>query len=500
MLHGLLMVSANRLNTSMKARKATHERKIFSMSKLTAQSNRHLAAADGLRLLLIVALLVLPASGWTYNRETAVVKAVRTISPAVVNISSEYEVRQRTHPFGGFGLHPFFDSFFDDFFDSGIERRAKRTSLGSGVIIDGQRGFILTNAHVIASTAMITVALQDEREFEAQIVGVDPESDLAVLRIPADEPLPAVAMGDSRDIMIGETVIAIGNPFGFSHTVTTGVVSATNRSIRSEDRLFQDFIQLDASINPGNSGGPLLNINGDLIGINTAIYAKAQGIGFAIPINKAKRIVNDLIRYGEVIQAWIGAVIQELDAELAAYLKVPGARGVLVQAIESKSPAQAAGLKAGDIILTLGDRPVPSRQAYEKLVKNYAAGETLTMKLWRNAKNVSVKVKTKVFPEERALDLAWQKLGAAVAEIDRTLRRQYRIEAREGLVITELHPQSYLAEIGVVPGDVIRRIADDAVTNIATFKKAIVKYRKESSLVLLIQRGFHGYYIAVEMP
>ncbi len=494
------MVCANRLNTSRNAQKATNERKIFSMSKLTAQSNRHLAAAHGLHMLLIMALLCLPATGLAYNRETAVVKAVRIISPAVVNISSEYEVRQRTHPFGGFGLHPFFDSFFDDFFDSGIQRHAKRTSLGSGVIIDGQRGFILTNAHVIASTATITVALQDAREFEAQIVGVDPESDLAVLRIPADEPLPAIAMGDSRDIMIGETVIAIGNPFGFSHTVTTGVVSAINRSVRSKDRLFQDFIQLDASINPGNSGGPLLNINGNLIGINTAIYAKAQGIGFAIPINKAKRIVNDLIRYGEVVQAWVGAVIQELDAELAAYLKVPEVRGVLVRKVETKSPAQDAGIKEGDIVLTLGDRPVPSRQDYEKLVKNYAAGETLTMKLWRNAKSIHVKVKTTVFPEERALDLAWQKLGAAVAEIDHALRRQYGIEAREGLVITKLQPQSSLAGIGVVAGDVIRRIADDAVTDIATFKKAIVKYREESSLVLLVQRGVHGYYIAVDTP
>jgi len=473
--------------------------KFLVCHKVSLQSNRLLTVVSG-ALLLILVLGVIPATGLAYNRETAVVKAVRTTSPAVVNISSEYEVRQRTHPFGGFGLHPFFDSFFDDFFDSGIERRAKRASLGSGVIIDGQRGFILTNAHVIVSTATITVSLQDEREFEAQIVGVDPDSDLAVLRIPAVEPLPAIAMGDSRDIMIGETVIAIGNPFGFSHTVTTGIVSAVNRSVRSEDRLFQDFIQLDASINPGNSGGPLLNINGELIGINTAIYAKAQGIGFAIPINKAKRIVNDLIRYGEVIPAWIGAVIQELDADLAAYLKVPGARGVLVRMVETNSPAQDAGLKEGDIILALGDRPVPSRQEYEKLVKNYAAGETLTMKLWRNAKRLTVKVATQVFPEERALELAWQRLGVMVAEIDRRLRQEYRIEARDGLVITKLDPQSYLTQIGVVPGDVIRRIADDAVTNITTFKKAIVKYRKESSLVLLIQRGFHGYYIAVKTP
>ncbi|MBU4102142.1 MAG: trypsin-like peptidase domain-containing protein, partial [Proteobacteria bacterium] len=208
----------------------------------------------------------------------------------VVNISSEFEVSKRINPFSGFGIDPFFDSFFKDFFDPGLERRQKRTSLGSGVIIDGKRGFILTNSHVITKTGTITVTLKDEREFTANIVGADPDSDLAVLQITSKTPLPAIEMGSSEDIMIGETVIAIGNPFGFSNTVTTGVISAINRGISAEDRVFHDFIQIDASINPGNSGGPLLNINGELIGINTAIYAKAQGIGFAIPINKAKKL------------------------------------------------------------------------------------------------------------------------------------------------------------------------------------------------------------------
>ncbi|MBW2175211.1 MAG: trypsin-like peptidase domain-containing protein, partial [Deltaproteobacteria bacterium] len=233
-------------------------------------------------------------------RENAVVKAVKNVSPAVVNISSEYEVVKRSNPFFDFGLDPFFDSFFKDFFEPNYKRRYKRNSLGSGVIIDGTRGYILTNEHVIARSAKITVLLRDERELEAELVGAAPDFDLAVLRIQSKEPLPAIQMGNSDDLMIGETVIAIGNPFGFSNTVTTGVISALNRSIQAESRTYRDFIQTDASINPGNSGGPLLNINGDLIGINTAIYSKAQGIGFAIPINKAKRVVDDLIRYGEI--------------------------------------------------------------------------------------------------------------------------------------------------------------------------------------------------------
>ena len=258
------------------------------------------------------------------------VRAVRKVSPAVVNISSEYEVRKQVSPFSGYRMDPFFDSFFKDFFDPGNERRYTRNSLGSGVIIDGQRGFILTNAHVVEKTGTIRVVLNDQEEYAAQVVGADPDSDLAVLRIESKTPLPAIDMGDSDNLMIGETVIAIGNPFGFSHTVTTGVISALNRSFRIDDRVFQDFIQTDASINPGNSGGPLLNINGELVGINTAIYAKAQGIGFAIPINKAKRIINDLIRYGEVIPAWIGITVQDIDKRLAKYLKMQEAGGVLV--------------------------------------------------------------------------------------------------------------------------------------------------------------------------
>ena len=187
-------------------------------------------------LFTLLFFLCMPATGNSHelDRNNAVVSAVQNVGPAVVNISSEYQVRTRRNPFSGFGMDPFFDSFFKDFYDPGLERRQKRTSLGSGVIIDGKRGFILTNAHVIAQSETISVALKDEREFQAQIVGVDPDSDLAILKIGNQEDLPAIAMGNSQDLMIGETVVAIGNPFGFSHTVTTGVISALNRSIRNK--------------------------------------------------------------------------------------------------------------------------------------------------------------------------------------------------------------------------------------------------------------------------
>ncbi len=229
---------------------------------------------------IIILFFIFPwiAFSEPYQRETPVVRAVRNISPAVVNISSEYEVQKRSFPFSGSSPESFFDYFFKDFFDPGFDRKYKRTSLGSGVIIDGEKGFILTNAHVIKSTGTITVLLNDEREFKAQIKGSDMDSDLAVLQIDTQQPLPSVSMGNSEDLMIGETVIAIGKPFGFSHKVTTGVISAVDRSIRTDEAVYHNFIQTDASINPGNSGGPLLNINGELIGINTAIYSKAQGI------------------------------------------------------------------------------------------------------------------------------------------------------------------------------------------------------------------------------
>jgi len=437
--------------------------------------------------------------GHELSRETAVVKAVRNVSPAVVNISSAYEVRKRSSPFSGFGLNPFFEEFFQDFFDPRFERRRQYTSLGSGVIIDGEKGLILTNSHVIQKTGTIKVVLEDEREFEARIVGADPDSDLAVLKIDSDTSLPAIKMGNSDDLMIGETVITIGNPFGFSHTVTTGVISALNRSIRTDDREFHDFIQIDASINPGNSGGPLLNINGDLIGINTAIYAKAQGIGFAIPISKARKIISDLIQYGEVIQAWIGITVQDIDETLAQYLKVPGKKGVIIKAVEPESPARKAGLEEGDIILSFGDKKIQDVADYVSVTKGLVAGDTLKAKIWRNGKKQALAVKTRVFPLELADELAYKLLGIKVADLTANNQRKYSIIANKGVVISEINKKSQLARIGALPGDVIRQIDDYTIKNSEDFKKAIVKNRRKNSVVLLLQRGEQGYYITITL-
>ena len=434
-----------------------------------------------------------------HDRESAVVRAVRKVSPVVVNISTEFEIRKRTNPFSGFGFDSYFDSFFRDFLDPGFEHRYKRTSLGSGVIIDGKRGFILTNEHVIKKTGTINVVLKDGREFSAQIVGADPDSDLAVLRIASKSPLPDIEMGDSDGIMIGETVFAIGNPFGFSNTVTTGVISATNRSFRVNETVYHDFIQTDASINPGNSGGPLLNINGELIGVNTAIYAKAQGIGFAIPINKAKKIVSDLIKYGEVVHAWIGITVQKIDERLSQYLNLSDNIGVLVKKVENNSPAYKTGISNGDIILSIGTTTIYSEKGYQTIMRDFSEGETIVINVLRNGNKKRFAVKATVFPKELAMDLAYKLFGIAVENLSIKNRYRYKTDAREGVVISDLHPQSYLARIGASQGDIIRQMNDITINNIKDFEKAVIKYRQKSSVVILLQRGNQLYNITVKL-
>jgi len=428
-------------------------------------------------------------------RRNAVVKAVEDVSAAVVNISSEYEVSGQLSPFTRFDM----DTFFRDFFERHFETRRKLSSRGSGVIIDGERGFILTNEHVVEKSGTITVVLKDGREFKPEIIGADPESDLAVLQIQSDKTLPAIPMGDSGDIMIGETVIAIGNPFGFSNSVTTGVISAINRSVRTKNRVYHDFLQTDASINPGNSGGPLLNINGELIGVNTAIYAKAEGIGFAIPINTAKKIVSDLIAYGQVIHAWLGLTVQNIDQRLAGYLNLPSDKGIVVKDLAPGSPAAGAGIREGDVILAIGDQAIQSVSDYEYAMRGRSKGETIKVKLRRNNRETTLAVKAAIFPKRLAMDLAYRLIGVKVVDIGEKNRFQHPIQADAGVIISEVDPNSELAGIGVRPGDVILKINDAGLKSLSDFKDAVIKYRWKDSLVLLLQRGGRGYYITLQI-
>jgi serine protease Do len=452
-------------------------------------------------LSLISGLLLFFLTNWQSDlcsmetRENSVVRAVRNVSPAVVNISSQYEIRKKSNPFSGYRMDPLLEKFFQDFYSPEMERREKRTSLGSGVIIDGARGFVLTNTHVVEKSTTISVALNDKREFEATIVGMDPDSDLAVLRIKTDQSLPSIQMGNSDDIMIGESVIAIGNPFGFSNTVTTGVISAVNRSIKTADRVFHEFIQTDASINPGNSGGPLLNINGELIGINTAIYAQAQGIGFAIPINRAKRIISDLINYGTVVKAWVGVTVQPLDLNLANYLSIKSNTGVMVKVVEVDSPAASSGIEEGDIILSINGKKISDIKNYQLTLNDISTNQTILVEINRKGKISTISLKTTVFPLDHALDLARQRLGIWVSEINDKMRSQYGLKAASGVLIIKLRRGSHLDRIGVNPGDIILQIDEDRVETLSDFKTAVVKYRNKPSVVLLIQRDANLYYI-----
>lgn len=465
----------------------------------TFRSYQSLKTVFLLSLLMPLFLLSAESARADLRSESPVVLAVQKVSDAVVNISTEYEVQFSSNPFSRFNQDSLFDYFFNDFYEPGFTQNLKRTSLGSGVIIDGARGFVLTNTHVIEESGTIHVILKDDRQFEAKIVGADSESDLAVLKISAEEKLPAIEMGKSDDLLIGETVIAIGNPFGFSNTVTTGVISALNRTIQTDDMTYRNFIQTDASINPGNSGGPLLNINGELIGINTAVYENAQGIGFAIPISKARRIVNDLIKYGEVVHGWIGLSLQTLEGQVSEYLGMNESGGVLIRRVYSGSPAETAGLQAGDIILSIDQKQISSLDDYQAVIKDASVGKSLSVTYRRKEKQFSVRVIPSTVPSDAALDLAQDLLGIRVSEdIQRGWGRgQSRISG--GVSVTAVASNSYLSRIGVSAGDIIHEIDGVTVSNMEDFKKAVSKCRLKKTVVILIERNARLYNVTVEL-
>jgi len=307
-----------------------------------------------------------------------------------------------------------------------------------------------------------------------------------VLRVQAGGELPHVTLGTSSDLMIGETVIAIGNPFGLSHTVTTGVVSALGRSIHSDDKTYSDFIQTDASINPGNSGGPLLNIKGELIGIDTAIYSRSGGsigIGFAIPVDRARRVMRDLVSYGEVRRAWVGLVVQDLTPQLAQHFGTR--RGVVVAEIDPGSPAAGAGLARGDVITRVDGREVHSRDEFEQRVQDHAEGTKLVVTRRRDGSEEEVELVTAVFPAAQADDLAWHLLGLGVGEGD------------DGLVVKRVRDGSPAAGIGVQRGDRLLGLGGAPLESLAAFRRKMIELRSARSTLLSIGRGPYQYNVQV---
>ncbi len=443
--------------------------------------------------MLVAAVLCPMDEGWGLKRRNEVVIAIEKASPAVVNISTV--VRERVSPVFPFAGNDFFKDFFPDFFS----REYRHTSLGSGVIIDGKKGYIVTNHHVVDRATEIKVITSDQVEYEASVLGADPRSDLAVLKIDLDTELPELAMGKSDDLMIGETVIAIGNPFGLSHTVTTGVVSALKRSVRSGERVYRNFIQTDASINPGNSGGPLLTVEGELVGINTAIYQKAQGIGFAIPINKAKRIVRELFRAGEVRFPWLGIELQELTAELRDHFGLPEKeqRGVLIREVVRKGPAFHAGLKRGDILLTIENMPVFSLEDFRNILAEYTPGDRLDAGIFREGRERHMGLQPTAFPLESAVDLADRRLGIQVGKASERVKREYGIKT--GVMVLKVREGYDAHRMGLQAGDLILKINDMPVHNLDDFKKAVSRYYHLSSLTLLVRRGNYGYSLTLPL-
>lgn len=441
------------------------------------------------------------------------VNMVKNIRESVVNIRVEYEVELSQR--GGL---PFNDEFFRFFFpDLPREENQPRTrtslAMGSGFIFNrqGSEIYIITNNHVAenGSKGEITVTLADKAQYKAEIVGLDADTDLAIIKVTVanDEDITIAPLGDSDEIEIGDWAIAIGNPFGqlgLERTVTVGVISATGRAnlqFGDNSPLYQDFIQTDAAINPGNSGGPLLNIRGEVIGVNSAITSTSGGnlgIGFAIPINIARKVSEDLINKGRVVRAYIGILPQDIDYDLRKSLKLKQVAGVLVAQVEKDTPAEAAGLEKGDVIIRFNDIEIPNVAKFRLAVANSRIGEEIPLTIIRNGKDKILKVKlverplTAEVEQEIKAPVSVDLLGMQVAGLDSDFARQREIDEKEGVIITSVTSDSPAARSGLRPGDIILEINQSVVKDVKDFERIINNL--EEDIVLFYVKTTRGNY------
>ena len=407
------------------------------------------------------------------TRRNEVVAVVEKVSPAVVNISAEQTVRRQP---------TVFDQFFGDF-GYASPRRYKTKSLGSGVVINGN-GVILTNDHVVSGASKIVATTKAGQEYECEVVGSDRDNDVAVLRVKgAHGPLPMLPMGNSSDILIGETVIAIGNPFGLSNTVTAGVVSALGRTVPEENsqRVFTDFIQTDASINPGNSGGPLVNVDGQLIGINTAIVGGASGIGFAIPIDRAKRIVDDILHFGSVRPAWIGVRGRTATSRIGSEGKPVGFR---VTSIEAGSPAARAGIAKNDVITEVGGRPVASKNDFDTALSSVAPGKLIPLSIKTGSSPRKISLRTAEPPPSLWSQVLRQDVGIQVAP------------DRGALRISQVARGSAAARAGLEPGDSLVGLNGDVVRSEKDAAAILNRDFNRTTLLMTVARGGWEYTLS----
>lgn len=429
---------------------------------------------------------------------------VNTVSPSVVNISTTKVVRRETGPIFE---DPFFD-FFSPFHEFGAPKKWKERSLGSGVIVS-QDGYIITNNHVVEKADEIKVTLFDKRVFKGRIVGVDSKTDVAIIRIDAGN-LPVLSWGDSDTLQVGEFVLAIGSPYGLSNTVTMGIISAVGRAnVGIAD--YEDFIQTDAAINPGNSGGPLVNIKGELIGINTAIFSRTggyQGIGFAVPSNMVRLVMDQLIQKGKVTRGWIGVSIQELTPELAQQFGLKKSKGALVSDVVKDSPAAKAGIVRGDIIVEFNGKEVKDVSSLRNLVAQSKAGSAITLKILRGGKEVTVQVNIVELPREVAEVVpdhlpneaeAKVLTGLAVMDLNKEIIRQLGFNKEEkGVVVVRVEPGSPADEAEMKKGDIIKEINKKEIDNLATYNQVLTSMKRNESMLLFINRGGKRFYVILK--
>jgi serine protease Do len=432
------------------------------------------------------------------------VKIARQSKKSVVNISTTDRIRGWSLPrldnFLGSRRSRdrddeknFFDRFAPDFGSQG--RREPRHSLGSGFIVD-PRGYILTNYHVIERAGTIKVTLEDQKEYEAQVVGTDALTDIALLKIKAGRLLPTNNLGDSNGLEVGEWVMAIGSPFGLAHTVTVGVVSAKGRVIGSGP--FDDFIQTDAYINVGNSGGPLVNARGEIIGINSAIVAESLGVGFAIPINVAKGILSDLKTFGSARRGWMGVAVREVAPSLAKNLGLRDNKGAFVFAVTTAGPAARAGVRKGDVIVEFNGRPIKDSRQFPTLVATARPGSRARLKLLREGRphEVAVSLRAKDdgwLPEDRA----GRRLGFQVTPVTDRMARRMGVDPRAGVVVTSVEEGSLAQAAGVQEGDVVLEINRKPVQGMHDYRRMLHRALEHNSILLLIRRNRNSIFVAL---
>ncbi len=428
---------------------------------------------------------------------------VAKVKPAVVNISTISTVKIPGSPFRHFfgpdeGGGPFGD-FFHRFFGDVPDQELKQQSLGSGFIID-KDGYIITNNHVVDGADDIKVKLADGREYKAKVIGRDQKTDLALIKISSlFKDLPYLPLGDSDKMRVGDWVLAIGNPFGLEETVTQGIISATGRVIGSGP--YDNFLQTDAPINPGNSGGPLINLSGEVIGINSAIIQSGQGIGFAIPSNMAKKITPQLKEKGKVSRGWIGLSVQSVTPEIAQALGLKEAKGVLVSEVVPGGPADAAGIKRGDVIVSFDGKDIKKVADLPLLVAETPAGKSVDVKIMRDSKELSLTVKVSEMPSGKipaAGQLSPEGLGVTVEGITPQIMGELRLRDRSGVVVVNVQPGSLADDAGMQVGDVIKEVNRIPVKDLNDYNSAMNKSVRNKPVLFLVKRGAQTFYVTIQ--